>query len=75
VQGSVQLPVPAPVEPVADHLPGGGRDGGDAGQHGEGRLRAQPTRVRPADQQLRGGDRSDARLGEQHRRDGLDQRP
>src|SRR5919108_5288811 len=35
VQGSVELPVAAPVQPMAAHIPTGGFDGGGAGVAGE----------------------------------------
>jgi len=75
VQRPIELPVPTPVEPIAHHLPSRGRDGRHAGEHGERRLRTQPTGVRPTDQQLRDGDRPHPWLGKQHRRHDLHQRP
>src|SRR5215212_6430572 len=35
MQGSVELPVAAPVQPMAAHIPAGGFDGGGAGGAGE----------------------------------------
>src|SRR5262249_42453490 len=44
-QGAVGLPVPAAVEPVAGHLPGGGGDGGGAAQVRPGGFGPQPPRA------------------------------
>jgi hypothetical protein len=73
MQRPIELAVPTTVQPVADHPPGGRLDRRHPGQHGEGGLGTQPARMRPADQHLRGGDRPDPWLGQQHRRDGLDE--
>lgn len=60
VHCSVPLTVAAAVEPVLVGQAGGGRDRGDTGERGEGGLGAEPARVRPADQDLSCGDRTDA---------------
>jgi hypothetical protein len=73
VQGPIQLPVPAPVEAMADHLTGGRRHRGRPSQHGEGGLRTEPARMGPADQQLGSVDGPDAGLGQQGRGHGRDQ--
>jgi hypothetical protein len=67
VQGTVQAPVAAAVEPVTDDLARARRDRGRPGQAGEGRLRAQPARVRPGADQEAGRDRPDAGQREQAR--------
>jgi hypothetical protein len=67
VQGSVQLPVPATVAAMADHLTRRGRHRGRPSQHGEGGLGAESARMGPADQQLGGVDGADPGLGEQGR--------
>ena len=66
-RGAVELAVAAAAEPVADRLAAGGRDRGDAGEAGEGRLRADASAMRPGDDQLRRHDRADARLVKQLR--------
>ena len=67
VQGAVQRSVAAAVEAVPRALAAAGLDRGDAGQGGERGFVADASVVRPADQQLRGDDWADARLGEQRR--------
>lgn len=67
MQGPVELPVTATV--VRCRLvPGGRKDRCDTGEGGgEGRLGAEPARMRPADQDLSCGDRSKARQVEEAR--------
>src|SRR5918992_5330874 len=48
-QGPMQLPVPAPVAAMADDLTRGRRDRGRPSQHGNGGLRTESARIRPAD--------------------------
>src|SRR4029450_13299472 len=60
VQAPFELAVPAAVEPVAGHLPRGGRDRVGAGQGGKGRLGAEASGMRPADQHLGGAEGTDA---------------
>jgi hypothetical protein len=54
MQGPIQLPIPTPVEAMADDLARGRLDRGRPSQHGKGGLRAEPARMGPADQQLGG---------------------
>ena len=66
VEGGVGLAVAAAVEPVPVGLAGGGGDRGDAAEHGERGLGAQPVGVVPGgDQQLAGDVGADAVQGEQ----------
>src|SRR5262245_31170778 len=65
VQRTVELAVPAGVEPVAVDASGGGGDRGGAGEAGERGLGAEAAAVRPGHQHLRGRDRTDAWLVEQ----------
>ena len=65
VDGPVELPVAAAVEPVSGGEPGAGGDRGDAGEVGEGGLVAAAAGVGPGAQHGRGHDRADAGLGEQ----------
>src|SRR5215211_284404 len=69
VQRAVELPVAAGVEPVAKDEAGGGGDRSGAGEAGKGGVAAEAAAVRPREQHLRGGDRADARLVEQRRRE------
>lgn len=62
---SIQLPVPAAVESVADRLTAAGGDRGDATEGGERGFVADPTGVRPGHQELGGGDCPNAGLVEQ----------
>ena len=48
VQGPIQLPVPAPIQPMTDDLAGGRLDRGRPSQHGEGGLGAESARMGPA---------------------------
>jgi hypothetical protein len=73
VQGSIQLPIPTPVEAMADDLTRGRLHRGRPRQHGEGGLGAEPARMGPADQQLGRTDGSDPGLGEEGRGHGHDQ--
>jgi hypothetical protein len=73
VQGPMQLPVPATVAAMADHLAGRGLDRGRPSQHRNGGLRAESARMRPPDQQLGGADGSDPGLGQQGRRHDQDE--
>jgi hypothetical protein len=73
VQGPIQLPVPTPVEAMADHLAGGGLDRGRPRQHREGGLRTEPARMGPADQQLGSVDGADPGLVHQGRGHGHDE--
>src|SRR3989442_1447463 len=50
---------------VADDVARGGWDRWGTGESGEGGLVSQPPLVRPGEQDVRGGDRADAWLGEQ----------
>lgn len=59
MQGAIDVAITTAVEPMRGDLPGGRRDGRDAGELGEGRLGTQPARVRPGDQELGGGERPD----------------
>jgi hypothetical protein len=68
VQGAVEVAVAAAVEAVPDPLAAAGFQRGGAG---EGGFVAGPAAVRPADERLSGGDRADARLGEQRRPGGV----
>jgi hypothetical protein len=61
------------VKQIATQLQGSIRDRRRAAEHRERRLRAQPARVRPRVDQLRGGEDTDAGLGEQLRADPLDE--
>jgi hypothetical protein len=74
VQGAVQLPVAAAAEPLPPRLTARGGDRGDAGEPCEGGLGADSASVRPADDQLAGDDRADARLVEQLWRERADVR-
>jgi hypothetical protein len=59
VDGAVQVPVPAAVEPVPDSSPAAGRDGAGAAERGERGLAAAPARVGEAHDGLGGADRPD----------------
>ena len=59
VQGMVELPVTAAIQPIAPGLPRAGGDRAGPGLGGEGGLRAPPASMGPAHQDLRGGDRAD----------------
>ena len=63
VLGAVELPVAEPVETVPVGPSGGRRDRGGAREHGEACLGADPPGVRPGQQDLRGGERTEAVLG------------
>jgi hypothetical protein len=63
VQGPIQLPVPATIQAMADHLARGRLDRGRPGEHGEGGLGAEAARMGPADQHLGGVDGADPGLG------------
>jgi hypothetical protein len=69
----MQLPVPTPVQAMADHLARGRLNGGRPSQHGKGGLRPEPARMGPADQQLSSVDGPDPGLGQQGRRHGYDE--
>jgi hypothetical protein len=62
VQCAVELPVAGPVETVPAGPPGGHWDGGGSREHGEGCLGADPPGVRPGQQDLRGGERTETVL-------------
>jgi predicted component of type VI protein secretion system len=68
VQCAVESAIAAAVEPVADRLAGGGGDRGAAGEPRERGFACDPAAVRPGDQDLRGGERTDTGLVEQLRR-------
>src|SRR5690348_16928984 len=53
VEGAVELTVAASAKPVAYGQTAGGRERSDAGESGEGGLRADAVVVRPGDDQLR----------------------
>jgi hypothetical protein len=69
VQRSVESAIAAAVEPVADRLSRGGGNRGAAGESREGGFASDPALVRPGDQDLGGGERTDAGLLEQLRRE------
>jgi len=73
VEGAVELTVAAAVEPVADGLAGGGGDGCGAGEGGEGGFGAEAAGMLPGAEELRGGDRADAGLGEERGRERADE--
>jgi len=58
VDGLVEGPVAVSVEPVAGVLPGGGLEGGYAGEASERGFVAASAWVGPGDVYLRGGDRA-----------------
>jgi hypothetical protein len=62
VQGTVQGPVTAPVQPVPDSVPGGCGDRIYPGQGGKCCLVTDPALVRPRGETLRGADRPEPRL-------------
>jgi hypothetical protein len=64
---------PARYAAVVGAPTGGGLQRGDRGQHPEGGLAADPSRMRPADQWLDGGQRADTELAEQETGCGGDQ--
>jgi hypothetical protein len=65
VEGAVQLAVAAAVEAVSDGLAGGGGDRCCARESGERRFGCEAARVRPAEHDLCGHERADARLLEE----------
>ena len=67
VEGAVEFPVAAAVEPVALCLAAGGLDGAGAGQCSERRLADHSAGVAGGDDQLGGADGADAALGAQLR--------
>ncbi len=73
VQGPIQLPIPTPIQAMADDLTRGRRHRGRPSQHGKGGLRAEPARMGPADQQPSSVDGPDPGLGQQGRRHGHDE--
>src|SRR6266508_6913415 len=68
VQGAVELAIAAAVEAVADRLSRRSGDRCAASEASEGGLASDPAGVGPGDDELRGRERSDARLIEQLRR-------
>jgi hypothetical protein len=60
VDGAVEGPVCAAVEPVPDGAAAAGREGAGAAEGGERGLAAAPARMGEADDGLRGADRPDA---------------
>jgi hypothetical protein len=67
MEGAVEVTIAGPVESVAGALTAAGLERGDAGKRGKGGFVANPTPVRPADQQLGGDDGADTGFGEQRR--------
>ena len=75
VERGVGLPVPAAVESVTAGHARGGREWGDAAEHGEAGLRAEPVGVvAGGDQQLAGDLGPDPHPVQELRREGGDQR-
>jgi hypothetical protein len=74
VEGAVELPVPAAVEPVSDGVPGGCGEGAHPADRSESCFASDPTRVRACNEGCRGGNRSDpGLLQEIDSRAGLDE--
>ena len=67
MEGAVEFAVACSVEPVADRLAGGGGYWCCAGEPGEGRFGADPSFVRPGEDELGGGVWPDSGLVEQLR--------